>query len=222
MAEEVVLHGLWASPYSRRVEVALKLKGVQYKYIEEDLSNKSPSLLKYNPVHKMIPILVHNGKPIVDSDVILEYIEETWQEYPLLPEDHYERARARFWRKFIDNQVLLAALLKAFWGEENGREKALEEASGLLNFLEEELKEKKFFGGERIGMVDIVANVIGFWIGTFEEGTGIELLTVDKFPKLCNWVDEYLSSSVIKENLPPKDKLIPFVRFRFGGTSASK
>jgi hypothetical protein len=36
----------------------------------------------------------------------------------------------------------------------------LEEASELLKFLEEELKEN-FFGGERVGMTDIVANIIG-------------------------------------------------------------
>jgi glutathione S-transferase len=36
------------------------------------------------------------------------------------------------------------------------------EASELLKFLKEELKEKIFFGGESIGIVDIVGNVIGF------------------------------------------------------------
>jgi glutathione S-transferase len=113
-------------------------------------------------------------------------------------------------------------LRKACWGGENGREKAVEEATELLKFIEEELKEKKFFGGESIGLVDIVANVIGFWLGVFEEGSGVELLTRDKFPKLCNWVDEYVSSNIIKENLPPRDKLVPFLRNRFGSASASK
>ncbi|GLT65374.1 hypothetical protein SLA2020_378120 [Shorea laevis] len=189
MAEEVVLFGSWGIPFSRRVEMALKLKGVEYKYIEEDITNKSPSLLKYNPVHKKIPVL--------------------------------ERAVARFWAKFIDDKCL-PVVFKAFWGEEKEREKAAEEASELLNFVENEINEKRFFGGESIGMVDVVANIIAFWLGVFEEATGVELLTREKFPKLSNWSDEFVSNSVIKESLPPRDKLIAYFRHRFGGVNASK
>ncbi|GLT65378.1 hypothetical protein SLA2020_378160 [Shorea laevis] len=184
-------------------------------------NQQSPSLLKYNPVHKKIPVLVHNGKPIAESQIILEYIDETWQGHPLLSKDPYERAVARFWAKFIDDKCL-PVVFKAFWGEEKEREKAAEEASELLNFLENEINEKRFFGGESIGMVDVVANVIAFWLGVFEEATGVELLTREKFPKLSNWSDEFVSNSVIKESLPPRDKLIAYFRHRFGGVNASK
>ncbi|KAK4581997.1 hypothetical protein RGQ29_025237 [Quercus rubra] len=223
MAEEVLVFGQWSSAYGRRVEMALKLKGIEYKYIEEDLTNKSPSLLKYNPVHKKIPVLVHNGKPVAESLVILEYIDETWKNHPILPKDPYERANARFWAKFIDEKCL-PAILKACWGEDQKeREKAAEELSKLLQFLENELKGKRYFGGETIGLLDIAANMIGYWLGVLVEASGAsELLTREKFPKLFNWANEFVSVSAIKESLPPRDKHVAYMRKRFGMVNASK
>ncbi|XP_030521382.1 glutathione S-transferase U8-like [Rhodamnia argentea] len=212
MGEELKLLGAWASPFGRRVEIALKLKGVEYEYSEEDIfHNKSASLLKYNPVHKKVPVLVHNGKPIVESQVILEYIDETWKDNPILPRDPYERAMARFWAKFFDEKCL-PAFWKSCMSSEPEREKAHEEARELLSTLEDELKGKKFFGGETIGFVDIVANFVGHWVGVMQEAVGVDILTEDKFPVLCKWAEEFKNCPVIKENLPPRDRLLAFFK----------
>ena len=106
--EEVKLFGMEGSPYTHRVKIALKLKGVEFKYFDEDLKNKSDMLLKYNPIHKKVPVLVHNGKPLAESLVILEYIDETWKNYPILPQGPYERASSRFWSRFIDEKASLS------------------------------------------------------------------------------------------------------------------
>ncbi|XP_043724080.1 probable glutathione S-transferase isoform X1 [Telopea speciosissima] len=218
---EVKVFGSWGSPFSRRVELALKLKGVSYEYIEEDLSNKSPLLLKYNPIHKKIPVLLHNEKPIVESIVILEYIDETWKGSSIMPEDPYQRAIARFWIKFIDEKFF-TAIWKASWNEGKEQEKGMEETWELLTILENELKGKKFFGGDNIGLVDIAASFIAFWVEVLQEVVEIKLSDEDKFPTLHKWSEEFLSCEVVKECLPPKDKLFAFFQARKKAITTSK
>lgn len=108
--EDVKLLGFWASPFSRRVEMALKLKGVPYEYLEQDLMNKSPVLLELNPVYKKVPVLVHKGKILLESQLILEYIDQTWTNNPILPRDPYEKAMALFWAKVVDEQVTVISI----------------------------------------------------------------------------------------------------------------
>ncbi|KAL0344505.1 UNVERIFIED_CONTAM: putative glutathione S-transferase [Sesamum radiatum] len=205
---EVKVLGAWGSPFSRRVEMALKLKGVEYEYMEEDLINKSPLLLKHNPVHKKLPVLLHNANPIAESLVILEYIDETWEGPPILPKDPYQRSKARFWAKFVDDEVL-PAMWKACWSRGEERERAKEEAVELLKFLDSEIKGKKLFGGDNIGVVDIAANFIGYWFGVIAEVVGVveEVISKEKHPNLCRWIEEYNKCSFVKENVPPKDQL---------------
>lgn len=209
--EGVKLLGISNSPYSRRVEIALNLKGVDYEFVEENLSNKSPELVEYNPVHKKIPVLVHNGKPVVESSVIIEYIDETWSSgTSILPADPLGKSNARFWAKFIDDKAIPALrIIRRFQGEE--QVKAIEEAVELLKLLENELKGNKFFGGETIGLVDIMANFIALWVGVYGEIMGIQVITKEKLPVLCKWIDEYLNSSIMKKSLPSRDELYEYL-----------
>ena len=60
MADEVILLDFYLSPFGMRARIALAEKGIEYEYKEENLSDKSPLLLKMNPVKKQIPVLIHN------------------------------------------------------------------------------------------------------------------------------------------------------------------
>ncbi|XP_076908081.1 putative glutathione S-transferase [Bidens hawaiensis] len=215
MADEVKLYGVPGSPYVSRVTTALNLKGINYEFVVEDLSSKSADLLKYNPIHKKIPVLVHNGKPISESLVIVEYIDDAWKGVPILPEDPYEKAQARFWAKFIDDKCM-PAIFKAITSL--GEEQAVAEAQEQLQFLENELnvKGKKFFGGDNINLVDIAATFIAYWLGAAEEALGITVLSKDKFPKIIEWSGNYINCQVVKDDLLPREALVAFFKKRFG------
>ncbi|KAK4342826.1 hypothetical protein RND71_038642 [Anisodus tanguticus] len=216
---EVKLLGLWYSPFSHRVEWALKIKGVEYEFIEENLQNKSPLLLESNPIHKKIPVLIHNGKPICESMVIVEYIDETFDGPSILPTDPYDRAIARFWAKFLEDKV--PAVGKTFFVKGEDQVKGKEEALEVLKILDNELKDKKFFVGDKFGFADIAANFVGLWLGVFEEASGVVLVTREKFPNFCAWRDEYINCSEIKEHLPSRDDLLAHFKARFQATAAA-
>jgi len=107
----VKLLGGWFSPFALRVQIALNLKGVDYEVIEETLNPKSELLLKSNPVQKKIPVLLHADKVICESAIIVEYIDEVWTNAPpILPQNAYDRANARFWNAYIDEKVFFSFL----------------------------------------------------------------------------------------------------------------
>ena len=112
MSDQVILLSFWPSPIGMRAKIALAEKGIEYEYKEENFPyDKSPLLLKMNPVNKQIPVLIHNGKPVCESLVIIHYIDEVWKhKSPLLPRDPDQRAHAMFWADYVDKKVSIPTL----------------------------------------------------------------------------------------------------------------
>ncbi|EYU40236.1 hypothetical protein ABFS82_04G135200 [Erythranthe guttata] len=209
---EVKLIGVDASFPCARIIWALKLKGVEYEFIEEDLLNKSSLLLKTNPVHKKVPVLIHGTNPIAESLVILEYIDEVWKTCPLLPVDPYERSVARFWAKFVDEKCV-PSVWEAARLEGDKKEAAIVSAKQTLQLVEKQIEGKRFFGGEQLGYLDIVMGWMCLWLGAMEEAGGMKLLDSEEFPSLCEWILNFTMVPTIHESLPPKQNVVKYFQF---------
>jgi glutathione S-transferase len=59
---------------------------------------------KLNP-NAVVPTLVQDGRPIIESTIIIEYLEDAFPMPPLLPRDPYQRAVARLWMKKVDDYL---------------------------------------------------------------------------------------------------------------------
>ncbi|XP_050211082.1 glutathione S-transferase U19-like [Mercurialis annua] len=209
MGDEVILVSAWASPFGMRAKVALAEKGVKYEYKDEDLRNKSDYLLQMNPIHKKIPVLVHNGKPLSESLIIVQYIDEVWTDKaPLLPSDPYLKSRALFWGDFIDKKIYdLGKMIWAGKGEEQeAGKKGLIEA---LTLLEEELGDKPFFGGESIGYVDIALIPFYTWFHAYEVSGNFTIET--HCSKLIAWTQRCMDRDTVSSSLPDPKKIYEFM-----------
>nr|ACJ85907.1 unknown [Medicago truncatula] len=209
MADEVILLDYWVSPFGMRVRIALAEKGIKHEYREEDLRNKSPLLLQMNPVHKKIPVLIHNGKSICESLIAVQYIDEVWNEKsPLLPSDPYQRSQARFWADYVDKKIYEVG--RNLWtkkGEE--QEAAKKEFIEALKLLEQELGDKTYFGGDKIGFVDVALIPFYTWFKGYETFGNINV--EKECPKFIAWAKRCMQVESISKSLPDQDKVYGFI-----------
>ncbi len=99
------LYNASASTCSQRVRQALHEKGLQYVDRMLDFAKGehiASEFLKLNP-NGTVPALVHDGRAIPDSSVIMEYLEDVFPDAPpLRPRDYYQASRMRAWIQYID------------------------------------------------------------------------------------------------------------------------
>ncbi|WVZ57434.1 hypothetical protein U9M48_007820, partial [Paspalum notatum var. saurae] len=193
----------------------LKLKGIEYEFLQEPAGRKSELLLKSNPVYKKIPVLLHHGNPICESMIIIQYIDELWASNgpAILPAEPYARAIERFWAQYVDDKIAPAFLVLR--GLTNGdKDEAAAQVAMALEHLEEAFVKcsqgKHYFGGDSVGFLDLVLGSHLGWFKAVEKIAGIKVLDEAKYPEITAWADRFCARHAVKDVMPETDRLVEF------------
>lgn len=111
------LYGFDVSNYYNMIKLALALKGIDYEPVMT-YPNQTPEYLAISPTGK-VPALQTEHGVLVETNVILEYLDEVAPEKPLYPTNPFERAQVKELVKLIELYIELPARrchTEAFWG----------------------------------------------------------------------------------------------------------
>ena len=101
----LTLYDFGNSVCCQKVRITLRAKDLNWEPIKVDLfktEQYDPKYLKLNP-KGVVPTLVHDGKPVIESTLLCEYIDETFPQQPqLIPADPWLQSRMRLWSKMVD------------------------------------------------------------------------------------------------------------------------
>ncbi|WP_407496767.1 glutathione S-transferase family protein [Pseudooceanicola sp. MF1-13] len=104
------------STCSQKVRLTLHEKGLEFTDTKIDFRAKehlTPEYLAINP-DGVVPSLLHDGVSILDSSVIMEYLDEVFPQVPLSPRDPVARAKMRKWLRFIEEVPTVAIRIPSF------------------------------------------------------------------------------------------------------------
>lgn len=170
-------------PYVQRASIALQEKGIPYKRINIDLSNKPDWFTAISPRGKVPLLKLADGTVLFESSVICEYLEDSYPE-PLHPKDAKERANNRAWMEFG------SALLGDIWQLETTSEKAvyqrkIADIREKFHRVEDALKEGPYFSGATFSLVDAVFAPVFRYFDLFDQLADHRIF--DDTPKIRAW-----------------------------------
>ena len=201
--------GSYVSPYVRKVLACIHLKGLSYEidpitpfYGNEEFERLSPL--------RRIPVLVDGDFALADSSAICAWLDEEYQQRPLLPDRPRERARARWLEEYADTRhgdVFIWGLFyqkivrPIVWGEPGDEARIArtlgDDAPREMDWLEGRLPERGFLFGDSIGLADIA-------IATFFRNAAYAGFDPDRslWPRVAGFVERALAEPCFAFTLP--------------------
>lgn len=197
------------SPNSNRIWMTLLEKGLEFELVEVKLNGEQfkPEFLAISPFHH-IPALVDNGLNLIESVAILDYLDAKYPTPKMLPTKAEDLAIVRMAQLVTINELLpaMSPFLPVMFGFPGDREK-IEQANQKipvsLQFLENLLDDRPFFGSENITLAESVAGTVIPWLARI----GIDL---NNYPKLSAWCDRIIARPSWQQAQPTPQNLAEF------------
>ena len=104
------------STCSQKVRLCLAEKGLDWTPHELHFASRDhlqPEYLRLNP-NGVVPTLVHDGEPVIESSVICEYLDDIFPEPALTPRDALGKARMRAWICYMNEVPTVAVRVPSF------------------------------------------------------------------------------------------------------------
>jgi glutathione S-transferase len=203
--------GSFVSPYVRKVLACMNLKGLSYEVDPITPFFGNGEFERLSPLRR-IPVLIDGDVTISDSSVICAYLDDAYEDHPLLPDNAAERARARWLEEFADTRLGDVFIWGFFyqkvvrplvWNEPTDEARVESMLSthipAALDYLETQVPEAGYLFGD-IGVADIS-------IATFFRNGAYAGFETDasRWPKTAAFVDRVLAHPSIASLLPFED-----------------
>lgn len=186
-----ILHGMFLSIPSCKVGLALTMMGIAFDYRHVDLASgahKTPGFLAKNRFGQ-VPVLEHDGHFLSQSNVILQYLADTYGK--LAGRSAAEEIRIAEWLQWDQDRMASLGMARAFtrFPQMKPSDQALEfvtkRAEMALDVLDRHLGTSKFIAGVQPSIADVA---IFPWVATADEAG----IAIARWPNIQGWAERFM------------------------------
>lgn len=199
------LIGSLASPYVRKVRVVLAEKKLDCQFELEDVWAKDTTIDKLNPLGKVPSLVMEDGNVLIDSRVMVEYLDTLTPVCKLLPPNGRDRADVKCWEALADGMLDAAIAVRL---ERIHRPPELQSEAWMarqmrkvhlgLASLSEKLGESPYCAGIHYSLADVAVGCTVGWLAfRFPEITWR-----DDYPNLARLFDKLSERQSFKDTVP--------------------
>lgn len=199
------LIGSLASPYVRKVRVVLAEKKLDYEFELEDVWAADTTIDKLNPLGKVPSLIMEDGNVMIDSRVMVEYLDTLTPVCKLLPPNGRDRADIKCWEALADGMLDAAVSVRlerikrpVEQQSEEWMARQMRKVHLGLASLSEKLGEQPYCAGNHYTLADVAVGCTLGWLSfRFPE-----ISWRDDYPNLARLYDKLSERQSFKDTVP--------------------